>query len=329
MTPEFGAAVAAREDRHARLRRRGGDQQVRAPRRRGRAARRAPPAGPQPRGVRRRPERAAGVRHHRGALQRRRRHRALPAPARRCSPSAGSPVGDGHARRRSTRTASDADRVDRAAGARAATSPRSPTTVRGYHAATDAQAAAVARRRQPARRRGRARPTQGRDTAERRRGARPLALAAARRRRRAAQLLDGWPAQVDELAGDTDASGAPLPRVAVGHRSCPGSRCPRFDDHGELLRWLRAENLPGPLPVHRRRVPVQARRRGPGPHVRRRGRRRSAPTGASTCSPRASPPPACRPRSTRSRSTASTPTSAPTSTARSATPACRSPRSTT
>ena len=52
MTPEFGAAVAAREDRHARLRRRRRDQQVRAARRRGRPARRRPPAGAQPRGVR-------------------------------------------------------------------------------------------------------------------------------------------------------------------------------------------------------------------------------------------------------------------------------------
>jgi hypothetical protein len=55
----------------------------------------------------------------------------------------------------------------------------------------------------------------------------------------------------------------------------------------------------------------------------------SAPTGASTCCPRASRPPGCRPPSTRSRSTASTRTCGPTSTARSATPACRSPPSTT
>ena len=47
----------AREDRHARLRRRRRHQQVRAPRRRGRPARRAPPAGPQPGAVRRRPAR--------------------------------------------------------------------------------------------------------------------------------------------------------------------------------------------------------------------------------------------------------------------------------
>ena len=74
--------LAAGEDRHARLRRRGGDQQVRAPRRQGRAARRGPPAGPQPRGVRQAARGDAGLRHLRGHLQRRRRHRPLPAPAR-------------------------------------------------------------------------------------------------------------------------------------------------------------------------------------------------------------------------------------------------------
>ena len=81
--------VAAGEDRHARLRRRRRDQQVRAPRRRGRPPRRRAPAGAQPRGVRRRPGGHAGVRHQRREVQRRRRHRALPAPARPCSPSTG------------------------------------------------------------------------------------------------------------------------------------------------------------------------------------------------------------------------------------------------
>ena len=72
--------LAAREDRHARLRRRRRDQQVRAPRRQGRAARRRPPARAQPRGVRQEARGHAGVRHLGGDVQRRRRHRALPAP---------------------------------------------------------------------------------------------------------------------------------------------------------------------------------------------------------------------------------------------------------
>ena len=57
--------VPAREDRHAGLRRRRGDQQVRAPRRRGRPPRRGPPAGAQPRGVRRVLGGHAGLRHQR------------------------------------------------------------------------------------------------------------------------------------------------------------------------------------------------------------------------------------------------------------------------
>ncbi len=128
--------------------------------------------------------------------------------------------------------------------------------------------------------------------------------------------------------GGRDRSVAPRRDVAVRHPSPPGGAAP-------LHRPRRAAALaavrepPRPLPLHGRRVPVQARGRGPGPDVRRRGRRRRGPTAGSTSWPTASLPPACRPPSTRSRSTASTPTSGPTSTARSATPASRSPRSTT
>ncbi len=54
------------------------------------------------------------------------------------------------------------------------------------------------------------------------------------------ELLEGWPAAVAELEGHTrdSLSGTPVRRVAV----------PRYSDHGELLRWLRAENLPGRFP---------------------------------------------------------------------------------
>ena len=64
--------VAAREDRHARLRRFRRDQQVRPQGRAGRAARRAQAGPAQPRALRRRARRDAGVRHDRGAVQRRR-----------------------------------------------------------------------------------------------------------------------------------------------------------------------------------------------------------------------------------------------------------------
>ena len=90
--PGVRCRVPAREDRHARLRRRRRDQQVRAARCRRRPARRRPPARPQPRGVRRRMAGHAGVRHERGDFRRRRRHRAVPPPAR--------PAGEGRPRRR-------------------------------------------------------------------------------------------------------------------------------------------------------------------------------------------------------------------------------------
>ena len=73
---------AAREDRHARLRRRRGDQQVRPQGRGRRAARRAQAGAAQPRALPRGARGDAGVRHHRLALQRRRRDRALPRARR-------------------------------------------------------------------------------------------------------------------------------------------------------------------------------------------------------------------------------------------------------
>ncbi len=69
------------------------------------------------------------------------------------------------------------------------------------------------------------------------------------------QLLDGWPQVRAAYTGDehvatvreaeirtqltvTTLSGTPLPKVAL----------PRFEDHGELLKWLLRENLPGYFP---------------------------------------------------------------------------------
>jgi methylmalonyl-CoA mutase len=70
-----------------------------------------------------------------------------------------------------------------------------------------------------------------------------------------AELIEGWPAVVESYSGDEQVvrirdkelrtrlrgeslSGNPIPRVAL----------PRYTDHGELLRFLRAENLPGGFP---------------------------------------------------------------------------------
>ena len=117
--------VPAREDRHAGLRRRRGDQQVRAPRRRGRPPRRRPPAGAQPGGVRRLLGGHAGLRHQRRHLQRRRRHRALPAPARAAARTTGLTVAEGRLPRTDRKTSTRARRGHPAASA-PATWPRSP-----------------------------------------------------------------------------------------------------------------------------------------------------------------------------------------------------------
>ena len=173
-------------------------------------------------------------------------------------------------------------------------------------------------------------------------GGRAVDEAARRRRRRrcrprVAELLDGWPQIVEAYSGDElvvqrPRPGAPHhadPRVAVGQHGSRASRSPATPRTRELLRFLRGENLPGRFPFTAGVFPLQARGRGPGPDVRRRGRRRSAPTAASSsCRRTPSHAPvdgvrlrdALRPRP-RHR--------APTSTARSATPACRSRRSTT
>ena len=226
----------AREDRHARLRRRGGDQQVRAPRRRGRAARRAPAARPQPRAVRSRSGVAAGVRDHRLAVQRRRRHRPLPAPTPRArrdrafvSTRAGCPAVDG---KTSSKVASivPPDRTRYLAEIAEA--------VRAHHATTESRSqrppASCSSSSPPAMCSpiGRRPPTTW---------TRALDGGASGRRCETRALLDGWPAveaELDAVPGRESQSGNVVPRVAL----------PRYDDAGELLRFLRSENVPGRFP---------------------------------------------------------------------------------
>ena len=57
-------------------------------------------------------------------------------------------------------------------------------------------------------------------------------------------------------------SGNKIPRVAL----------PRYQDHGELVSLPASREPPRLLPLHGGRLPVQARGRGPGAHVRRGGR---------------------------------------------------------
>ena len=173
---------------------------------------------------------------------------------RRCSAEHGPAAGRGRAPGR------DRPGVDRAR--RRSSRPRASRylaeiaeTVRGYHAA-DGQAgrggAPGAAARPPCRLSFPA-------DSERRAvpaAARRRARAAARRRHEAsAALLTAGP-RSPSLLGRRAGGARPGPRaahradprVAVGHPGPAGGAAPRFTDHGELLRFLRDENLPGYFP---------------------------------------------------------------------------------
>ena len=121
-----------------------------------------------------------------------------------------------------------------------------------------------------------------------------------------------------ELTRET-LSGTRIPRVAL----------PRTTDHGELVRFLRAENLPGRYPFTAGVFPFKREGEAPARMFAGEGDAFRTNRRFKLLSERQRAPPACRRPSTRSRSTAATPTRAPTSTARSARPGSRSPRSTT
>ena len=61
-------------------------------------------------------------------------------------------------------------------------------------------------------------------------------------------LLDGWPAAVEALRAHADPSGTALVRASLSGTLVPRVALPRYDDHGELVRFLRSENLPGRFP---------------------------------------------------------------------------------
>ena len=237
-------------------------------------------------------------------LQRRRRHRALPAPARpaRRARAAGR---RGPAARASTRqdVVRPTPRSSRRSGC--ATWPRSPRPCAATTPTTEAQAVAP---------RGGASTCARRATLVAAGGRRRGARRAARRRpsRRCptggrAALLDAWPAgrrgllrrRAGRYGPRPGAAHAAAPGDAVGQRRSRGWRCPAYDRRRRAAALPARENLPGPVPVHRRGVPVQARGRGPGAHVRRRGRRvphqPALPAAVRATRRRRG----CRPRSTR------------------------------
>ena len=115
-----------------------------------------------------------------------------------------------------------------------------------------------------------------------------------------------WPRDAEGLRrrrvrGEDPRQGDPHradPHVAVGHARSARSRCRSYEDHGEMLRWLLLENVPGSS-----RTPPACSRSSARTRTRRAcspaKATRSAPTGASTCSSKACRPSGCRPRSTR------------------------------
>jgi isobutyryl-CoA mutase len=145
-------------------------------------------------------------------------------------------------------------------------------TVRGYHEQTERQVAAVRRVQRlsavqadllddperfsasrPARAISSGAPA-GRDAVDRVLGER-LATARTEVTPDSAALIENWPSVVKSYSGEEQVvrvrnrelrtaltreslSGTRIPRVAL----------PRYEDHGELLRFLRAENLPGYFP---------------------------------------------------------------------------------
>ena len=120
-------------------------------------------------------------------------------------------------------------------------------TVRTYHAATT-KAAEAARRRQHL------------DTAVHALGDAGDPSDAVVRLRDAVELsdpdqrlLDEWPTTVAAYSGDELVVGPgdrslPLTRQSLAGTRVPRVALPRFTDHGDLLRWLRSENLPGRFP---------------------------------------------------------------------------------
>ena len=111
-------------------------------------------------------------------------------------------------------------------------------TVRRYHQETERESE-VATRRQQLRRVASLLEDEGRPASD----VAALAQAADETLSPASrELLEGWPAVVEEHRAPgmrrESLSGTEVPRVAL----------PRYRDEGELLRWLRAENLPGRFP---------------------------------------------------------------------------------
>ena len=152
----------------------------------------------------------------------------------------------------------------------------------------------------------------------------------------ARKLLAQWPQMQQAYAGDeyvVKIRDKEI-RTALTTKSLSGTTIrkvslPKFEDHGEILKWLMLDNVPGSFPYTAGTFAFKRENEDPDPHVRRRGRRVPHQPALQAAVRRSAGQAACPRRSIRSPCTATTRTCAPTSTARSAIRACRSPRSTT
>ena len=183
-------------------------------------------------------------------VRRRRRHRALPAPARPARRATGCAVGEGRLARAPTGKISTA------------ATPRGPAGPGALPRRDRRDRARLPRRH---RRRPWAAPRGGRQhlrtRAARLGRRRPWTTALAdgragarrRGRRRAARRLARRPSRTTRATSSSSASATascapPLTRETLSGSRVPRVALPRYTDDGELLRFLRAENLPGRFP---------------------------------------------------------------------------------
>jgi isobutyryl-CoA mutase len=118
-------------------------------------------------------------------------------------------------------------------------------------------------------------------------------------------LLEEWPSIVEAYSGEDytyEVRGkevhVPLTRETLSGNQVRRVALPKTEDHGELVRFLRRENLPGRFPFTGGVFPFK--REGKLRRGCSRGRViRSGPTVGSTTSRRATRQPGCRPPSTR------------------------------
>ncbi|MFC5187394.1 fused isobutyryl-CoA mutase/GTPase IcmF [Actinomadura harenae] len=120
-------------------------------------------------------------------------------------------------------------------------------TVRGFHAETETQVAAVRRAQRFELVRDELTDTAEIDA--------KLAEARGAVAPEAAELVARWPATVEAYSGDEQVVRVRdkeirtrLTRESLSGNHIPRVALPRYEDHGELLRFLRRENLPGRFP---------------------------------------------------------------------------------